>query len=218
MTVWVGDRLRPFDLAATDAKVRNVVGRVPETVRMLLDLIGDGVKLTQAGRLPRVLVRAVQERRPDWFYVERPANSEDDSAPLSVLHDLLRRSGVLRLAKGVLRLTKAAADDCEVVRRVRSWFDEGTFELVVAERAVAHLVAHGPMSDGELAVTVFPWIGHGWRRGDEPISEYDVRRQLCSLTSALKALEMIATEKDRWAAGPSALTVLPGVALLADLV
>ena len=218
MKLSVGDRLRPFDLAATDAKVRAVVGQVPDSVRILLYLVGDGVKLTQAGRLPRVLVRAVQERRPEWFYGDRPANREDDSAALSVLHEMLRRGGVLRLVKGVLQPTKPAIDDREVVRRVRSWFEEGSFDLMIAERAVAQLVAHGPMSGDDLAAVVFPWIGHGWRRGDDPIGEVDVRRQLGRVSVDLKALDMITRERDRWVAGPSARTVLPGVVLLADLV
>jgi hypothetical protein len=218
MTTWVGDRLRPFDLAATDAKVRNIAGRTPATVRMLLDLIGDGVKLTQAGRLPRVLVRTVQEQRPDWFYSDRPASTEDDSPQLSALHELLRRGGLLRLAKGVLRATSAAADEREILRRIRAWFEQGSFELVVAERALAHLAARGPMTDGELAAAVYPWLGHGWRRGDDPITEYDVKQQLWRLSTGLKALEMIAVERGTWTAGPSALTVLPGAVLLADLV
>ena len=37
MRSWVGDRLRPFDRAATDQWVRRVVGEVPESVRLLLD-------------------------------------------------------------------------------------------------------------------------------------------------------------------------------------
>jgi hypothetical protein len=57
MRGWVGDRLRPFDRTVTDQSVRRVVGEVPESVRLLLDLIGDGVKLTSGGRLSRTLLR-----------------------------------------------------------------------------------------------------------------------------------------------------------------
>ena len=176
------------------------------------------LRLTQAGRLPRVLVRTVQEQRPDWFHSDRPASTEDDSPQLSALHELLRRGGVLRLAKGVLRASNAAADEREIVRRIRAWFEQGSFELVVAERALAHLAARGPMTDGELAAAVYPWLGHGWRRGDDPITECDVKQQLWRLSTGLKALEMIAVERGTWTAGPSALTVLPGAVLLADLV
>lgn len=66
MREWVGDRLRPFDQQAADRRVRDAAGQVPESVRLLLGLLADGVKLTPGGRLPRVLVRAVQEQRPNW--------------------------------------------------------------------------------------------------------------------------------------------------------
>ncbi len=46
MDAWVGDRLRPFDQTATDRRVRNAVGEVPESVRLLLGLLAGGVKLT----------------------------------------------------------------------------------------------------------------------------------------------------------------------------
>jgi hypothetical protein len=51
MRGWVGNRLRPFDRAMTDQWMRRVVGEVPDSVRLLLDLVADGVKLTPGGRL-----------------------------------------------------------------------------------------------------------------------------------------------------------------------
>lgn len=67
MSEWVGDALRPFDLSVADRKVRAVVGEVPESVRLLLEAVGEGVKLTPGGRLPRVTVRAMQQQRPSWY-------------------------------------------------------------------------------------------------------------------------------------------------------
>ena len=49
MRSWVGNRLRPFDRAATDERVRRVVGEVPESVRLLIDLLADGVDSLPAG-------------------------------------------------------------------------------------------------------------------------------------------------------------------------
>ena len=102
MRSWVRSRLRPFDRAATDQRVRRVVGEVPESVRLLIDFVADGVKLTPAGRLPRTVVRAMQEHRPGWHPLQRPAATEHDLKPLGPLHDLLRRVGLLRLRHGVL--------------------------------------------------------------------------------------------------------------------
>lgn len=217
MRAWVDDRLRPFDLAATDPRVRAVLGEVPESVRLLLETIQEGVKLTPGGRLPRVTVRAMQQHRPSWYPLDRPASVEEDLLPLAVLHDMMRRVGLLRLAKGVLRPTRAAADDREVVRRLRTWFVAGSFDLVVAERAAALLVAHGPTSVDDMARTVLPMLGHGWRRGADPVTEHDVRDELWRIGHQLEALDMLVDVRRLWLPGPSVLTVLPGVALLADL-
>jgi len=215
---WVGDALRPFDLAAADGKVRAVLGEVPESVRLLLEAIGDGVKLTPGGRLPRVTVRAMQQHRPTWHPLDRPASIEEDLLPLAALHDIMRRVGLLRLAKGVLRPTKAAGDDRQVVRRLRSWFEAGTFDLIVAERAAALLVARGPMSADDLARAVLPLLGPGWRRGNNPITAGDLRSELWRIGHQLEALDMVVDAGRRWHPGPSILTVLPGVPLLAGLV
>jgi Plasmid pRiA4b ORF-3-like protein len=115
MRRWVGNRLRPFDVAATDQRVRRVVGEVPESVRLFIDLVGDGVKLTPGGRLPRTVVRSIQQHRPDWYPLSRPAAIEDDLRPLVTLHDLLRRVGLLRLRHGVLTCTRAAHEDLAVI-------------------------------------------------------------------------------------------------------
>jgi hypothetical protein len=218
MREWVGDRLRPFDQEAVDRRVRNAVGQVPESVRLLLGVLADGVKLIPGGRLPRVVVRAVQQQRPDWYPLGRPASIEEDLPPLAALHDILRHVGLLRLAGGVLRPTKAAGDEVETVRRLRTWFPPGEFHTFVAERAVALVAARGPLTYRDLAAEVFPMLGHGWRRGSHPITVTDVEHELYRLENQLEALDLLATTRPAWTAGPSARSLLPGVALLADLV
>ena len=49
MREWVGDRLRAFDRQAADRRVRDAVGEVPKSVRLLLGLLADGVKLARVG-------------------------------------------------------------------------------------------------------------------------------------------------------------------------
>jgi Plasmid pRiA4b ORF-3-like protein len=218
MTAWVGYGLRPFDQEVTSRRVRDAVGVVPETVRLLLDLLADGVRLTPGGRLPRAVVRAVQERRPDWYPLERPASIEEDLYPLATLHDVLRHVRLLRLANGVVRPTKAAADEIETVRRLRSWFAPQEFSTMVAERAVALLEARGPMELRMLAAELLPLLGHGWQRGGEPITTHDVERELRRLSHQLEALDLITRNRSSWTAGPSARSLLPGATLLADLV
>jgi len=64
---------------------------------------------------------------------------------------MLRRVGLLRLSKGVVRPTRAAADDdVEVVRRLRSWFEPGSFTATLASRTVAVLATNEPMDSDEL--------------------------------------------------------------------
>jgi len=136
MRTWVGNRLRPFDRAATDQWVRRVVGEVPESVGLLLDFAADGIKLTPGGRLPRTVVRSMQQHRPHWHPLGRPAASEDDLPPLGALHGLLRSVGLLRLRHGVLTPTRAAGDDLAIVRRLRSAFDAYTFATEITELTI----------------------------------------------------------------------------------
>ncbi|HET7475914.1 MAG TPA: plasmid pRiA4b ORF-3 family protein [Dermatophilaceae bacterium] len=217
MRTWVGDRLRPFDQAAATQRVRDAVGSVPGSVRILLGLLAAGVKLTPGGRLPRVVVRAVQEERPGWHPLSRPASIEEDLLPLAVLHDLLRHVRLVRLTNGVLRPTKAAADELETVRRLRSWFGAGEFSTMAAERAVAVVAARGPLQVAEIAAEVHPLLGHRWSRGGKPITTGDVEDELRILAHQLQALDLITRTRSVWSAGPSARSLLPGANLLADL-
>jgi hypothetical protein len=218
MSVWVGDRLRPFEQQVTSRRVHDAVGAVPESVKLLLDLLADGVKLTPGGRLPRIVVRAVQAQRPGWYPLSRPASIEEDLYPLAVLHDLLRHVRLLRLANHVLRPTKAAASENETVRRLRSWFAPERFSTVTAERAAALLEAHGPMQVPQLAAEVYDLLGHGWQRGGQPITTHDVESELHRLSAQLQALDLIEKNRSIWSPGTSSRSLLPGATLLADLV
>lgn len=106
---WLGGELPAFDAKYVDRRFRETVGTVPESVRLLLEIVGAGVKLTPGGRLPRVTVRQMQERRPAWSCGNKTALIEEDLIPLFVPHDLLRSTGLLGLAKGVLSPTRAPA-------------------------------------------------------------------------------------------------------------
>jgi pRiA4b ORF-3-like protein len=140
MKAWAGTWNEKFDLAAADLLVRQTAGAVPEPVRLVLGLAADGVKLTPGDRLPRALVRQVQEHYPNWYPLGRPASIEEDLPPLSALHDLLREVGLLRLRKGVLSPTRAAGADTEVIRRLRSWFGPRYgYEMLLTTDALALL-------------------------------------------------------------------------------
>lgn len=207
-----------FDQAATDLLIRQTVGEVPATVRLFLELVRDGVKLTPGGRLPRKVVRQFQEVRPQWHPLGRPAMTEDDLSPLVVLHDALRSVGVVRLSNGVLRPTRAAADDLHVVRRLRTLFlpDDG-FDAILTGVMLAVLAVEGPLSSNNLAAKVFPLLGHRWMAGGHPLTEEDVRSSISSGTLLLSGLDLIDGTWPQFHAGPSARTLLPRATALAQL-
>jgi pRiA4b ORF-3-like protein len=214
LTQWAGG-LVSFDQPATDLLVRQTVGAVPESVRLVLDLAEGGVKLTPGGRLPRAFVRQVQEQRPLWHSLPgRPAAVEDDLQPLAVLHDVLRHVGLLRLSTGRLWPTRAAADDQQVVRRLRTWFEPGGFERTLVEVTTAVLVVRGPMKCVDLADLVFPLLGTDWARNGRQMTIEDVNDSLAYLAADLRGLELVGPDRDVWQAGTSARSLLPNVNLL----
>jgi hypothetical protein len=213
---WAGE-LPAFDREATDLLVRQTVGEVPESVRIVLNLLAGGVTLTPGGRLPRAVVRAVQEQRPDWYPLDRPASIEDDLPPLAVLHEILRKVGLARLARGVLSPTRAAADDLEVVRRLRRWFEPGGYEEMLATTAVAVLAVSGPLARADLVRRVVPLMGFGWAAGDRALTAEDHGSSLSRMSAELRAPDLLAGEWRTWAAGPSARTLLPRATALVSL-
>jgi len=218
MRSWVGNRLRPFDRAATDQWVRRVVGEVPESVRLLLDLAADGIKLTPGGRLPRTVVRSMQQHRPHWYPFDKPVSIEDDLPPLVALHGLLRGVGLLRLRHGVLTPTRAAGDDLAVVRRLRTAFDPHAFDTQITELTIGVLAARGPLPLGQLATQVHQLLGRGWQLDGQPINDEDVRMAIAQQSPIMNGLDLIDQADWRvWVSGPAALSLLPGATMLAEI-
>lgn len=219
MTDWAGAWSDRFDLAAADLLVAQTAGAVPAPVRLMLDLAAGGVKLTPGGRLPRAVVRQVQERYPDWYPLGRPASVEEDLLPLAALHDLLRELGLLRMRKGVLGPTRAAGDDTEVIRRLRSWFGPADgFTSILASDTLAVLAAEGPSRLQDLADRLLGLLGDGWRTSEgSPLDVARIRSELYRLELVLVALDLTQTADDTWTAGPSARWLLPRATALAHL-
>lgn len=216
--------IRPFDHDAVDDVVRRTAGVVPGSVRLLLDLIAGGVKLTPGGRLPRVLVRQVQDQRPDWNPWSKPASVEEDLLPLWALTDLLRQVGVLRVTKGVIAPIKSVQGpdaEVEIVRRLRSWLPDETFTGLAVGNACALLAAKGPRPLGKLATELHHQFGDGWATATgNPMRARDVEHVLGALRNELTGLDLVHAGHDRadtWSAGPSATSLLPRATALADL-
>lgn len=206
---WVGERTR-FDQAKVDSQVRDTAGLAPKSVRLILDLARDGVKVTPAGRLNRAFVREIQQRRPEWGF-GTPASKETDVVSLFMLHHLLRDVGLLRLRAGTVTPIRAARDDREVVRRIRGYFSAEPFTETILTITVAELAVHGGSTPSTLAERAFEMLGFGWKARDgQPICVQDVRTRLLHLAPLTQALDLITlTGVDQWAPGPSALSLLP---------
>ena len=78
-----------------------------EPLLWLLDQLAAGIKLTQTGALPRVLVRAAVERYPDWWDTATvgPPYQEAELYPLGLLHDLIDELKLVRQQRSTLQLT-----------------------------------------------------------------------------------------------------------------
>ncbi len=219
MKAWAGTWSGTFDLATANLLVQQTAGAVPAPVRLVLGLAGDGVKLTPGGRLPRALVRQVQEHYPSWYPLGRPASIEEDLPPLSALHDLLREVGLLRLRKGILAPTRIAGDDIEVIRRLRSWFGAVYgYESLLTTDTVALLAAKGSCRPQDLAGRLLDLLGDRWVTSQgEHLDEARVLSDLRGLRSVLVGLDLIQTSNGVWTAGPSARWLLPRATALAHL-
>lgn len=216
---WAGTWTGDFDMATADLLVQQTAGAVPAPVRLVLDLAADGVKLTTGGRLPRALVRQVQERYPNWYPLGRPASIEEDLPPLAALHDLLREVGLLRLRKGALSPTRAASDDTEVIRRLRSWFGPvHGYESMLTTDALALLAAEGSRKPQDMAGRLLELLGNRWVTSQgQSLDEPRVLADLNRLRSVLVGLDLIHTSNGEWTAGPSARWLLPRATALIHL-
>jgi hypothetical protein len=78
-----------------------------EPLRWLLEQIGDGVTLTQAGYLPRELVEAAFARYPYWYPIGKGPRSEADLFQLADLRELARTHRLVTKRLCALRLLAA---------------------------------------------------------------------------------------------------------------
>ncbi|HEU4946303.1 MAG TPA: hypothetical protein VFT31_04055 [Kribbella sp.] len=140
--------------------------------RALLEGVGDGVTLTQAGYLPKALAVELNERFRWQDPTIHKMHSEADVIGLRLLHGLLRRSRLL--TKRASRLSVSAEG-----RRCLS-DDERLFRLLAVQvlsgeqldvdiaylTAAALLVAGAPQTRDQLMLAVLPAVEESWRATD----------------------------------------------------
>jgi hypothetical protein len=163
---------------ASDAAVAQSL----EPVRMLLDGIGDGVAMTQAGYLPKALAVEWCDR----FCDDRPslhrANSEADVPPLRELHALLRRSRLLTRRGRKVSVSGTArkwiADDRRLleVLAVQSLSGESFDADVAVVCAAGLLTAERTLGERELMKRTHTVVADRWSTRDgRGVDEEDVR-------------------------------------------
>ena len=110
---------------------------------------------------------------------------------------------------------RAAEDDLEVLRRLRSWFGppEGFADQLATDIA-ALLAAEGGIERRDLHPRVFGLLGTRWARGDgQPVTANHVNVELSRLRAVLESLDVLASGGREWRRpGPSARTLLPRAA------
>jgi hypothetical protein len=119
----------------------------------------------------------------------------------------------------VLGPTRAAADDLDVIRRLRRWFaPDDSFVSILAGDAIANLLTDGPARPDALAARLLPLLGDRWVTSEgQPLDESRTRSDLHRLQSVLVGLDLIETDQGTWAAGPGARWLLPRATALADI-
>ena len=107
----------------------------------------------------------------------------------------------------MLRPTRAAANEREVVRRLRTWYSSDEFTSLLASDVAAMLSATGPLTGEELAGRLHPLYDR-WSRNGRPLTQQDVQMSISGLAAVLQGLDQVQVDWPMWRAGPSALTLL----------
>jgi hypothetical protein len=218
MRGWSSHHSFTFDQDTTDTLVRRTVGTVPESVRVVLDVVGTGLKLTQAGKFPPAVVAELQERLPHWHPLIG-AVREDNLREASCLRELLCEVGVLRKNRGMLLPTKACTDDLEIVRRLRKRFPDRDFDTLLITNVAAVLQAHGPLPIPELLGHVLPMMGSRWRVGDRPLDATVLQDSFWYVSELMVCLDLVVIDRRHRLVSPgaSAVSLLPRTTGLAPL-
>ncbi|MFE9922140.1 hypothetical protein ACFYQA_11270 [Streptomyces sp. NPDC005774] len=141
-----------------------------EPLRWLLEQIGDGVTLTQAGYLPRELVAAAFARYPHWYPIGKGPRSEADLFQLAHLHELARTHRLVTKRHRTLKLSpvgRTQLTDHQLRQHTAAlaWLGTTAAERQVAESALCVLWAE-PRLREDLRDVVHPVLALGFTHGD----------------------------------------------------
>jgi len=99
---------RPLSHGTTEVSAAEA-SRLTETYRIFLDVVGDGLALTNAGYLPPAVVEQFAERSGITRWWIGKANREDLTPPVATVRDTARMLGLVAVRKSRLTPTAAGA-------------------------------------------------------------------------------------------------------------
>ncbi|MEU2994573.1 hypothetical protein ACPCAJ_29145 [Streptomyces griseoincarnatus] len=153
-----------------------------EPLRWLLEQIGDGVTLTQAGYLPRELVAAAFDRYPHWYPIGKGPRSEADLFQLAALHELARTHRLVTKRHRTLKLSAAGRvqlTDHQLRQHTAalSWLGTTAAERQFAECALGALWPE-PRLRRDLRDVIHPVLAACFSRGDGAAMEVEDTERL----------------------------------------
>ena len=196
-------------LSPTDIDVDSAAAMVEPFLWLVRRAGETGIRLTQAGRLPPVVVSdAMQELGWADRWIGK-ANREDQTAPIANLREDATRFGLLRKRNGALLATAAArsyADDPvglwrmlaeTFLRRTRSDFERDIAILIAVDVATGRATEESAESGYDMTGILFGLEALGWARADGgSLNSESVTRPVYDALHRLDALGVF--EKDRW--------------------
>lgn len=192
-----------------------------EPLRWLLEQIGDGVTLTQAGYLPRELVAAAFARYQHWYPIGKGPRSEADLFQLADLHELARTHRLVTKRLRTLKLSTAGRSqltDHQLRQHTAAlaWLGTTAAERQVAECALRALWAEPRLRD-DLRDVVHPVLAAGFTHGDGTAMEAkDTERLLWRFWHTGRELGYL-DERERSIDAPISLSATGRPAALAAL-
>ncbi|MCX5233549.1 hypothetical protein [Streptomyces sp. NBC_00233] len=191
-----------------------------EPLCWLLQAIGDGVPLTQAGYLPSQLVAEAFARYPHWYPIGKGPRSEADLFQLAHLHEIARHYGLLTRRHRTVKLSAAGRThltDPELRQNtaVFAWLGADRAQHQAAEAAACALWP-GPLPHDALEHAVHHVLTASLRHADgTPITHDDTLRLLWQWLHT--GQEMGYLHRERSFRQPTALTTTGRPAALALL-
>ncbi|MPV51354.1 plasmid pRiA4b ORF-3 family protein [Pseudactinotalea sp. HY160] len=158
--------------AADPAVSEHDAARMIGPFLILLDVVGDGIQLTKAGKLPPATVTALAEETGIAGWWIGKVNREDQTWPVALLREAARSLGLVTVRSGRLSATAIARkhreNPLELWRHLLTRLPKGTsdFDREAGWLSLAVVAAGTPAQDWREEIAAL-LTGVGWRAGGD---------------------------------------------------